>query len=101
LTENGYAAELRSTLRAMSDKDRAITISSLIESGDGAAVAAITNAPSVLTGVTQELQGKYIEQFTSQQAPDLLDEQAALHDSMANAASIIGAAKRSATYFCK
>jgi len=99
LSENTYAAELRSTLRAMGDKDRTITINSLIGSGDGAAIAAITNAPPVLTGITHELQSKYIEQFTSQQAPDLVDEQAALYDSMANAASIIGAAKRAASDF--
>jgi hypothetical protein len=96
LSENAYAAELRSTLRAMNEKDRSITINELIASGDGAAVAAITKAPPVLTGVTPELQGKYIEQFTKQQAPDLLDEQEALIGAMANAASILGAAKRAA-----
>ncbi len=99
LKEDNYASEVRSALRGMDDKTKAAKINELINNGDGAAVAAITKAPAVLTGISQDMQNKYLEVFTNRHAPDLVQERDVLMSTIADTATILGTARRAAGDF--
>ena len=76
LKENGYAGEVRSSLRVMTEKNRNTAIQSLINSGDSESLAASLNAPAVLTGLTPDLQDKYRMSYEESHAPHLVKQRA-------------------------
>lgn len=72
LTPGPYGQEIRSRLHAMNPGDRVKAVHDLIQAHDGQTLAAILDAPSMLTGLTQEDLGKYREQFYQIAVPDLV-----------------------------
>lgn len=59
LTPDGYAQEIRASLRAMSVPDRMRTLAQLAAGNNGPALAAMTEAPAMLTGLTVEQQKQF------------------------------------------
>jgi hypothetical protein len=80
LKPNEYAAELRATFRAMpTDADRKSELMQFAAKNNGAALAAITEAPSLLSGVTEEDQQRCRTQIYEIHAKEELAELAELN----------------------
>ena len=97
LVENQYSAEIRATLRAMPDDKRNAYVREAIDRKDGAFVAAVVNAPSILTGVSDEMKGRYKELLTEKVAPELVAEQSEIFETFSAAMAAVTAAKRAAS----
>lgn len=74
LRETQYGAEIRSAFKAMNAEDKAKTMQRAIESGDGETMAALTKAPAMLVGLSEEVQQGYAQDFQQKMAPDILNE---------------------------
>ncbi|MDI1276710.1 hypothetical protein [Methylobacter sp.] len=75
LKQNEYAAELRAVFREIKPADRPLFMQNLIESRDSASVAALTESPSSLTGLSSDLQNQYrqsyLDRFTTNNTSEL------------------------------
>ena len=60
----------------MSDKDRNKSITDLIRAGDSESLAAVLNAPAVLTGITADIQASYREKYEEANVPILVKQRA-------------------------
>lgn len=99
LNETPYAGELRQTLRGMDNKDRHSAIKQLMQQGDSASMAAILKAPAMLSGITEELQNRYIVSYEEAQAPDLVLERADLVETVADLHAMVNASGKAAESF--
>jgi hypothetical protein len=99
LIQGDYAGELRSTLRGMDQKERFATISEIMKQGDGQSMAAISQAPAVLSGLSDEISARYVEDYTKMYAADLVNERDALHETASDLAIITSTADKAADGF--
>lgn len=63
LVQNDYAAEIRSVFRGMNVEQQTQLWRDAIAAKDGSTVAALTEAPAALTGLTAEAQSRYRAAF--------------------------------------
>jgi len=63
LVQNGYASEIRSVFRGMNVEQQTQLWRDAIAAKDGPTVAALTEAPAALTGLTAEAQSRYRAAF--------------------------------------
>ncbi|WP_018878949.1 hypothetical protein [Thioalkalivibrio sp. ALE9] len=69
LRESPYASEIRQAVREMPAKSRHGVLNKALEDGDGATVAALTAAPTVVTGLDAEARDRFRHQFLAKHAP--------------------------------
>jgi hypothetical protein len=69
LRQNLYAAEVRTAFRGLDGTERIQFLNDLLETGDGASLAAVLDAPSTLTGISKDVREKYREVATQRAAP--------------------------------
>lgn len=70
LKENEYASEIRAVVRGMEMNDRTMLLVDAVKRGDAPVVAALTNAPSIITGLTPEFVGQMKEAYFEKNAPE-------------------------------
>lgn len=78
LAPDAYASEIRAAYRAMTPTEKTTTLRELIEQNRGPEVAAIIKAPILLTGMSEHHRQQYEAAFISKNAPDEMQEEAAL-----------------------
>ena len=78
--DDKYASEIRATIRQMPMADKLRTLAELAAKNNGSALAAITEAPSILTGVPELHQKQYRDMILNTHATSELAERAALND---------------------
>ena len=74
LVENQYASEVRTAIRNMEIKGRNKAVLQMIEDGDGASLAALTECPAILTGMNADVRQSYKGLLIDKKAPDLAKE---------------------------
>ncbi|HBG47232.1 MAG TPA: hypothetical protein DDW94_09630 [Deltaproteobacteria bacterium] len=72
LVNGPYAVEIRQRLQGMAPGEKVKVVQAMIESRDGSSLAAIIDAPSMLTGLSSEDIGKFREQYFQTAAPDIV-----------------------------
>lgn len=80
LTQGEYAAEIRSVFRGLSAAEKAQFIVDATKARDGQSIAAIVEAPAVLTGLTTEQVAGYREHYLDSVAPSSRHERNANDD---------------------
>ncbi|SHK89325.1 hypothetical protein SAMN05216369_3515 [Marinobacter antarcticus] len=70
LRETLHGAEIRAAFRGMSFKERGEALNAALKAGDGATIAAISEAPALLSGVTSDMQTRYREGLQEAMAPE-------------------------------
>jgi hypothetical protein len=78
--DDKYAAEIRAAFRGTPDKDRLSLLTELVDGNRGPELAAIIRAPSILTGLNDEIRTRFEEAIVSKHAPDELAEQENLNE---------------------
>lgn len=78
LVPDAYAAEIRDAYRRMDGTERANLLADLVKTNNGPALAAITRAPSILTGILPEHQERFNSAIISTHAPEEQTEKLAL-----------------------
>lgn len=71
LTEDHRASEIRTYFRSLSDQARTKLLQGAVESGDAKTVAAITEAPNYLTGLSGETVAGFKAQYERKHGGDL------------------------------
>lgn len=84
IKQNEYAAEIRNVFRGLDAKKRTDFLGEIVENLDGAAFAAIFNAPEVLTGITKDMRINFTNSFHAKAAPDLFEEQEDIKEAIDN-----------------
>lgn len=93
LKPDAFASEIRTAFRALDDEARHELILTLIEENRGPELAAIVDAPSVLTGISDDRKRRYKEAAIQKHAAEELAEQELVN----NAFNEMCAASRAAT----
>jgi len=99
LSEDKYGEEFRETLRNMETKKRYSAIQKVIESGDSKCMAAIAKAPPILSGIDQEMHSRYIENYQTRYAPELINERNQFLETITDLSSMISSTKKLANAF--
>lgn len=87
LVPDEFAAEIRAAVRTMTPAEKVRTLAELAANNNGPALAAITESPSILTGVTKDIQDRYRDNIYDIHAREERLEQAALTDALKGAVS--------------
>jgi hypothetical protein len=95
LRENLHGAEIRAAFRGMSLKERSEALNSALKAGDGATIAAISEAPALLSGVTADIQTRYREGIMAALAPEETAAKAELFESFDAGLIALGLVNRS------
>lgn len=74
LTPTAYAPEIRAAFLKMTHKKRAETLEKAIKDGDSEVLAAVINAPELVTGLDKEMRENYKENLFLTVAPELVKE---------------------------
>lgn len=74
LRPNEFASEIRTAFRHLNSKKKSELITQLVKEGRGPELAAIVEAPSVLTGIGDEEKARYKAMMVETHAADLLNE---------------------------
>lgn len=82
LESNGYAAEIRQAFRTMKPSEQIKMMKQLVDENRGPELAAIVNAPSILTGIDPEMQSRFADSIVSKHAAEEWEEKNALEKSM-------------------
>lgn len=96
LVEGKYAAEIRAAFRAMTPEQRSEALYQAAKSGDAETVAAITEAPSILSGVHDEVRTRTRELLENSKAPELVAQRADLFDSFDSVLASMSAVSKAA-----
>jgi hypothetical protein len=96
LREDSYAAEIRASVRGLPEKDRFAAVQAAVKAGDARTVAALTNAPSVATGLNPEYQERQREEFRKRHAPAEYQAMTDLTDLFSTSAVALKVAKDAA-----
>ena len=80
LTPDAYAAEIRAVYRGMTQTERTKLLADLVDGGRGPELAALVNAPTTLTGMSDEFRQQYVAAFIAKNAPAESEEQALLDE---------------------
>lgn len=78
LMPDAFASEIRAAFRGLNGKERSKLINELVDGNRGPELAAIVNAPSVLTGTTDDQRARYMRAIVAKHAPAELDEMTGL-----------------------
>lgn len=100
LRPNEYAAEVRASVRAMKPAERRDVLNKAVDAGDAQLVAALVDAPSVVTGIDPQYGQRMKQAFVSKHAADEAAEQSRLHETYSTSIqslSVARAAVREAT----
>lgn len=100
LTPDGYAAEIRQTVRAMTADQRREVLAQAIDAGDAQTVAALATGPAILTGLNEDYRTKMADHYRAVHAPDEFAAMTSLVEMLGTtltAASITKAAAQAAT----
>lgn len=76
-----YAAEIRQALRLMPEKDRFAAFNQALKDGDGELIAAVSEAPSLLSGIPKDMAARQVDALEKMKAGDLVKQREALNDS--------------------
>lgn len=71
LNETQYAAEIRASLRGKSESERHKILNKAVKEKDSATVAAVIRAPGHLSGLSEEMQRRYENDFSAAHAGGL------------------------------
>jgi len=71
LIPSKYEAEIRQAVRGMSSEQRTDFMNQALKEGNSEVMAAVIDAPAVLSGINPELQGRYRESMWQSKAPEL------------------------------
>lgn len=93
LKPDAYAAEIRAAIRAMPQAERVAAMKQLALDNNGPALAAITEAPAILSGVTPLLQEQYRSYIYNAHAKEEIAEQTELQEAFQAAMSATDVAK--------
>ena len=74
LIPDQHAQEFRGVWRGLSDEQQANLLNTAMKAHDGATVAALTEAPAILSGLTAQRQAQIKEAFLEAVAPSKTDE---------------------------
>lgn len=93
LRPNEYAGEIRTAVRALKPDERRNVLKRALDSGDAATVAALVDAPSVVTGIEPEFAGAMREGFISKRAPREIEARDLLLETLSLAVKSVGTVK--------
>ena len=96
LKQNAYAQEYRTALRGLSDKKRDRMLKQAIENQDSAFIAAVTQAPAVLSGLKEEIQERTQRQYYEKYAPALTKQLKELEDGISTSVTAVKNARTAA-----
>lgn len=96
LRQNAYAAEIRQAVLRMSADDRNELFNQILKTGDTETLAAITEAPGILSGVTTEQQEAMREAVFRMKAPELVADRDYTLEMISTSLSIADLAEKSA-----
>lgn len=96
LRMNGYAEEIRASVRAMPAAERNRVLVNALDAGDAATVAALTDAPSIVTGIDADYAGRIRQSYVEKHAPDEHAAMSALHETASTAFTAASEAKAAA-----
>ena len=96
LVDSTYGHEVRATLRIMNSKQRAKMLNQIVAEGDGRIIAAITQSPAMLSGMTESEQSKYHELFLQEHAPALIKERDSILDGVTAAHTLVSTVQSAA-----
>jgi len=85
LVPSEYAGELRVAFRSMSDKERNAALNQALQNNDGQLIASVCQAPGILSGLSDDVQARYVESLQERMAGDLLAEMADLDEALSTA----------------
>lgn len=88
LKPSEFSAEIRSAFRGMDDKAKISALNAALASGDGETIASLCRCPSLLSGIDQEQQERYIRNLQEAKCPDLLEAMADLDESISVAEAV-------------
>lgn len=90
-----HASEVRAALRSMKEKDRQAALQQALEEGNGPIIAAITDAPQILTGINPEMAGRFREIVEERKAPELVAERSQILDHFDSTLAVLRTVDRS------
>lgn len=76
-----YAAEIRQALRLLPEKERFEAFNQALKDGDGELIAAVSEAPSLLSGIPKDMATRQVEALEKMKAGDLVNQRDALNES--------------------
>ena len=76
-----YAAEIRHAMRLLPEKERFAAFNQALKDGDGELIAAVAEAPSMLSGIPKDMAARQAEALEKQKAGDLVEERQAINES--------------------
>jgi hypothetical protein len=89
LIPNEYASEIRSVFRALDNGEKAVFIEYAATTNDGPTLAAILQAPAVLTGLSPQLQADYKQYYFDLASPLAKGQQAAFDETQAVCSGVL------------
>jgi hypothetical protein len=72
LVQTEHSAEIRAAFRNMTGKQRSDTLNAALQEGNSEIIASVGMVPSILSGVTADVQQRYMDVIRQQKAPDLI-----------------------------
>lgn len=82
LTPSKHAAEIRQAFRDMKPDQRSDAFNEALKNQNTEVLAAILDAPAIVSGVDDEIKNRYREAIEKVMAPEAYAEREALHDSL-------------------
>lgn len=76
-----YAAEIRQALRLLPEKERFEAFNQALKDGDGQLIAAVSEAPALLSGIPKDMAARQFEALEKMKAGDLVNQRQALNES--------------------
>ena len=95
LRETLHGSEIRTALRGMSFQERSEILNAALKAGDGATIAAISEAPGLLSGVTADMQTRYREGIMESLAPEETAAKSDLLESFSAGMTALGIVNKS------
>ena len=89
LIADSNASEIRQALRMMKPEERHEALNNALKNGEGVIIAAIVDAPTLLTGIDPKLASRYQESLERMKAPDLVADRDSLNDSFTTALTVL------------
>lgn len=87
LVEGKYDAEIRAAFLKMSDTKRSETLTKALKEGNSEIIAAVCNAPSILSGVDEVLKANMLDGIRKLKSADLLEDFDELNEALHTASA--------------
>lgn len=87
---NQYATEIRQAFRSMTQQQRGEALQTALKNGDSATIAAIADAPEIVTGIQTEFRDRMVESLQRQKAPELYAELDDVYESFSTSLAALG-----------